>query len=437
MDDGVGIATTLYTPVTHGEKSPAVMLFHGLGGSRQSARPGREAASRSVATSPSPSTSAVTASRAACSAGSARASYSTSRGCERRWLPANAPVDGDKVGALGHLARRRRGAPCGRRGDAVQGARSGARHGPTSTRRSCRRTFRSRERSSSSSARCRARPPGSRAARAARARSRGATCRRCVRSRRRARHASCSRAGTRRRCSSRDAATSRSGSSRGSPAGSATPARRRSTSVPFGHSPSKFPGPDFELVMQRAIQWFDVHVAGAARHAEPAGRRARRREWQDRSQATRRCLRRPGTCTRCAATRRSVPRARSSAARARLGCSRRSAPPTVQVRASSTTGWSHLVAVLVARTPSGQEIVVSDGGAPTSLSTKPKNITIRLISQVTRIPAGSRFELTLAGTSTAQNTANLLYLVPVPQRARITVRNVTLAIPTLRTPVSR
>ena len=33
---------------------------------------------------------------------------------------------------------------------------------------------------------------------------------------------------------------------------------------PFGHAPSKFPGPDFELVMQRALQWFDVHVAGAA-----------------------------------------------------------------------------------------------------------------------------------------------------------------------------
>ena len=109
----------------------------------------------------------------------------------------------------------------------------------------------------------------------------------------------------------------------------------------------------------------------------------------------------------------------------------------MQVRASSTTGWSHLVAVLVARTPSGQEIVVSEGGVPTSLTAKPKLFTIRLISQVTRIPAGSRLELTLAGTSTAQNAGNLLYLVPVPQRARITVRNVSLTIPALRTPVTR
>ena len=90
-----------------------------------------------------------------------------------------------------------------------------------------------------------------------------------------------------------------------------------------------------------------------------------------------------------------------------------------------------------ARTPDGREIVVSEGGAPTRLAAKPRRVTIRLISQVTKIPAGSRLELTLAGTSTAQNAANLLYLVPVPQRARITVRNVTLAIPRLRTPVSR
>ncbi|MDF2698383.1 MAG: hypothetical protein K0S65_6767 [Labilithrix sp.] len=74
---------------------------------------------------------------------------------------------------------------------------------------------------------------------------------------------------------------------------------------------------------------------------------------------------------------------------------------------------------------------------PTSLTAKPKNFTIRLISQATRIPAGSRLELTLAGTSTAQNPGNLLYLVPVPQRARITLRNVTLTIPALRAPVSR
>jgi hypothetical protein len=111
--------------------------------------------------------------------------------------------------------------------------------------------------------------------------------------------------------------------------------------------------------------------------------------------------------------------------------------PTVDVQAASTTGWSHLVAVLVARTPQGQELVVSEGGAPTKLGSKPRRVRIRMIGVAKKIPAGSRLELTLAGTSTAQNAANLLYLVPVSQRARITVRNVSLAIPVLRTPVTR
>lgn len=205
---------------------------------------------------------------------------------------------------------------------------------------------------------------------------------------------------------------------------------------PFGHPPSSFPGPDFELVMQRALEWFDVHVVGAPGTANrPAVELA-----DESGKAVRGYAALPPTARHVysllgsatiGSSGKVVRRARTPRLLETFGA------PTVQVRASSTTGWSHLVAVLVARTPAGQEIVVSEGGVPTSLTAKPKLFTIRLISQATRIPAGSRLELTLAGTSTAQNGANLLYLVPVPQSARITLRNVTLAIPALRTPVSR
>nr|MBA3384913.1 hypothetical protein [Actinomycetota bacterium] len=205
---------------------------------------------------------------------------------------------------------------------------------------------------------------------------------------------------------------------------------------PFGHAPSTFPGPDFELVMQRALQWFDIHVVGAADLPNrPAVELA-----DESGKAVRGYAALPPTERHVYSLRGSAPIGASGKVVRRARTPRLletfGAPP-VQVRASSTTGWSHLVAVLVARTTSGQEIVVSEGGVPTSLTARPKVFTIRLISQVTRIPAGSRLELTLAGTSTAQNPGNLLYLVPVPQRARITVRNVTLVIPALRTPVSR
>ena len=206
---------------------------------------------------------------------------------------------------------------------------------------------------------------------------------------------------------------------------------------PFGHAPSRFPGPDLETMMQRSLEWFDRYLKGT-----PNGVETRPTvELVPEQGGT------PVGFPAIPATRSSVYTLRG---RSTIGSSgkvvRRTArvpaletfgAPTVDVRASSTSGWSHLVAVLVARTPDGRQIVVSEGGAPTALTAKPKRLRIRLISQVTKIPAGSRLELTLAGTSTAQNPANLLYLVPVPQRARITVRNVSLAVPALRTPVSR
>jgi predicted acyl esterase len=110
----------------------------------------------------------------------------------------------------------------------------------------------------------------------------------------------------------------------------------------------------------------------------------------------------------------------------------------VSVRVSTPTGWPHLVAVLSAVTPSGQEIVVSSGGVNTStLRGASRLVTIRLLNQVTSIPRGSRLRLTLAGSSTAQNPNNLLYLVSAPSEARLAVGEATVVLPVLRRPVSR
>lgn len=205
---------------------------------------------------------------------------------------------------------------------------------------------------------------------------------------------------------------------------------------PFGHAPSTFPGPDLELVLQRAVRWFDQHVRGVMPVVgQPPV------ELVAENGTTVRASNGPPETT----TRRWTFGARSTIGASGKAVRRVRVPrlletfgaPTVRARISSTTGWSHLVAVIVARTPGGQEIVVSEGGVPTNLGARPTTVTIRLIAQATRIPRGSRLELTLAGTSTAQHPGNLLYLVPVPQRARLTIRNVTLAVPALRVPVSR
>jgi predicted acyl esterase len=110
----------------------------------------------------------------------------------------------------------------------------------------------------------------------------------------------------------------------------------------------------------------------------------------------------------------------------------------VSVKASTPTGWSHLVAVLSAIAPSGQEIVVSQGGVPTTtLRGTTRIITIRLMSQATTIPRGSRLRLTLAGTSTAQGAGNLLYLTGPESRSRLAVGEAKVVLPVLRRPVSR
>ena len=112
--------------------------------------------------------------------------------------------------------------------------------------------------------------------------------------------------------------------------------------------------------------------------------------------------------------------------------------PVVGVTASTTTGWGHLVAVLEALTPDGKKILVSDGGAATpTLSRTPRRITIKLISDATLIPAGSRLRVTLSATSLAADPAYFVHLAGVAPGSRITLGKTTVTVPVLATPISR
>ena len=112
---------------------------------------------------------------------------------------------------------------------------------------------------------------------------------------------------------------------------------------------------------------------------------------------------------------------------------------SVSVGLSSTSGWPHLVAVLSALTPGGGETVISEGGVPTSgLTGQSTRVTIRFLDDATLIPSGSRLRLTLASASTAQNIQNALYLdVGMSSSARLTVGRATLRLPVLQKRVSR
>ena len=101
-------------------------------------------------------------------------------------------------------------------------------------------------------------------------------------------------------------------------------------------------------------------------------------------------------------------------------------------------GWQRLVAVLTATTRKHKTIVVSEGGVNTTGLSGRRNLTIRLISDATLIPSGSRLTLTLASSSMAQDPGNLLYLdLPQPPGARVLIGPARLDLPVLRKPISR
>lgn len=104
---------------------------------------------------------------------------------------------------------------------------------------------------------------------------------------------------------------------------------------------------------------------------------------------------------------------------------------TVSFPASTRTSWSHVVAVL-----SAGRTVISAGGTMTALTAAPKQVRIRLLNQAVRIPKGARLTLTLAATSTAQSSGNLLYAKEVDAGSTLTIGQVTLSLSVLTRPIS-
>jgi pimeloyl-ACP methyl ester carboxylesterase len=109
---------------------------------------------------------------------------------------------------------------------------------------------------------------------------------------------------------------------------------------------------------------------------------------------------------------------------------------TVRVAVASSTGYAHLVAV-VSAVRGDRTTVVSDGGIATpQLGRKPRMVTIRLPNEVTAIPRNARLRVTIGATSTVQSVANLVYLSPATAGSRATIGRVTLILPVLRKTIS-
>ena len=204
----------------------------------------------------------------------------------------------------------------------------------------------------------------------------------------------------------------------------------------FGHAPSSFASPDIEYMETEARQWFDRFLKG-----EPNGIDKRRPIELAKSPFTG-TVQYPGspalTSYRFAASGGSF--ATDSLVRTFRLPKRRIetfGDSTVTATIASAAPVAHLVGVLSAIAPDGTETVLADGGVPLPVPTKARRVTIKFMNQVVSIAPGSRLRLTLAGTSTAQSAANLLYLFGNPLGSRLGMGKVTVTLSVLRTPVSR
>jgi predicted acyl esterase len=200
----------------------------------------------------------------------------------------------------------------------------------------------------------------------------------------------------------------------------------------FGHSPSKFPGPDLAHMLELSTRWYDRFLKD-----EPNGVDKEKPvqvasdPWQSAA----------SYATVPAVKRFTLARKDQHSLTAKGKVVYTFAPlkrtveqfgaPTVTVIAKSSVNWAHLVAVLGAG-----NTVLSEGGTITPVGKRQWKVTFKLISDANLLQKGTRLTLTLGATSVVQNIGNLLYLKPVSDNARLKVGFVSVTVPTLPKAVS-
>ena len=208
----------------------------------------------------------------------------------------------------------------------------------------------------------------------------------------------------------------------------------------FGHVPSTFPGPDLWHVLDLSIRWYErflmdlpngvdrekpVQVAADPWRGKAASFATvpKVKAWRFGVMPVRRAMNARGRIVKT-----TLPLKRNLE---QLG------PPLVDVAATTRTQWPHLVAVVAAVAPRGKETVLSEGGALTRFRRGSSEVRFKLISAANLLHRGTRLRVYLGATSTVQSKANLLYLSPVPDTSELRVATIRLTLPVLPRTISR
>ncbi len=206
----------------------------------------------------------------------------------------------------------------------------------------------------------------------------------------------------------------------------------------FGHAPSTFPGPDVGFLLGQGLRWYDRFLKGMPNGIDtgkpvevaPDPWRAKTVAYPALPKVKQLALASTGGGS-------IGPRGKLVRQWTVRNAGEQFGPPIVHVIASSRTQWPHLVAVLTRVNPDKTETVLSDGGAATTFGAKPRTVSFKLVSDANLIPRGAKLRLYLGATSTVQSLGNLLYLLPVPDGSQLTIRKVGLTLPLLPRTISR
>jgi predicted acyl esterase len=207
----------------------------------------------------------------------------------------------------------------------------------------------------------------------------------------------------------------------------------------FGHSPSSFPGADLVHVLDLSTRWYDRFLKGMPNGVDKEKPvQVASDPWSGKTAS----FAGPPKVTGLSLT------TRGSFALSERGkivhtfrplkrTVEQFGAPTLQVTASTSTQWPHLVAVLTGVDAQGKETVLSEGGTLTAFGPKSRTVSFKLISDANLLKRGTKLRLYFGGTSTVQNIANLLYLKLVPDGSRLKVGKFALKVPVLAKTISR
>ena len=205
----------------------------------------------------------------------------------------------------------------------------------------------------------------------------------------------------------------------------------------FGHAPSTFPGPDVQAVFVNALEWFGVHLKGIVPFAASPAVTLAPDPWTLKTFGYTTVPPRQTVSTKPVELNRTFGSRGKAVVTFTLPKRKLETfgAPLVTVTASTKTRAPQLVGVLEAIAPGGAATIVSEGGTKLP-GRKSFTVSFRLISDATLIKRSSKLRLTLSWTSTAQSSANLLYLTGVPDGSSLTVKRVSVTLPVLKNPIS-